>query len=311
MIVFGFFLFPLSEHLFNIHATKRLFKARTSDTEFFAPRREDGSVDKYLDEKNKPANIDPELEERAKKHRHIRLSVCDKALLLISNLLVCYCIDLRCLVCWSKRERMTKLIETGVDRIEDELDVVQLTKQLRDMRYFLKKSFIKKSTSYEIAHSGKNIIDLSASSSDDQQTTDDEAQNEDQQKDKTGSPGDEKKSCKKHKPTFANNWGSLAKMINAKNGNSGDAGGAPQSSARGLLSALSTKRSGDAGAIEMNGKGKSPFGIGTLKNKQSLNASVIDPEFDERSEKGAAEHRASAIAFPGTFMNSPRKNGLN
>ena len=41
MIVFGFFLFPISEHSFINQATKRQFLVKTEDTELFAPLEAD------------------------------------------------------------------------------------------------------------------------------------------------------------------------------------------------------------------------------------------------------------------------------
>ena len=51
MIVFGFFLFPVSEHTFTIEATKKLFFASTSDDNLFEPGKANEDT-KYLGTKN-------------------------------------------------------------------------------------------------------------------------------------------------------------------------------------------------------------------------------------------------------------------
>lgn len=120
MILFGFILFQVSEHSFTIQATKKLFYASTSDDKLFEGSKGECESDKYLGEKNQPHDLDKELAQEALKHRHIRLNMIDKFLLLVSNKLGC----LFCDCCWSKKEKLTRLYEKGADRIEDELDII-------------------------------------------------------------------------------------------------------------------------------------------------------------------------------------------
>ena len=48
MLVFGFFLFPISEHNFYLQATKRLFLAKTADDNLFQPVKEGSIHNKYI-----------------------------------------------------------------------------------------------------------------------------------------------------------------------------------------------------------------------------------------------------------------------
>lgn len=65
-------------------------------------------------------------------------------MLLISNKLGC----LFCDCCWAKKEKLTRLYEKGSDRIEDELDIVQLTKWLRRVRILVEKKITNKKEMY-------------------------------------------------------------------------------------------------------------------------------------------------------------------
>lgn len=61
MIVFGFFLNPISEHKFNLIAAKRLFLAHTHDDKFFdEPNENDHKINKFLDTKRFPQTLTKE-----------------------------------------------------------------------------------------------------------------------------------------------------------------------------------------------------------------------------------------------------------
>jgi len=55
MIIFGFFLFPISEHSFYLRAGRMLFFARTKDEKIFEKKvavedgGEDDKLEKYMD----------------------------------------------------------------------------------------------------------------------------------------------------------------------------------------------------------------------------------------------------------------------
>ena len=60
-----------------------------------------------------------------------------------------------------------RLYKKGKERIEDELDIVKLMKDLRHMKILLKNSLMSKKMQFDIIHAEKNIIDVSVDSSED------------------------------------------------------------------------------------------------------------------------------------------------
>ena len=69
--------------------------------------------------------------------------------------------------CWSKKAKLEKLVELGSDKIEGELNVVNIMNDLRNLKIMLKHSIMTKEVKRKIKLTGKNIIDLDTSSDDD------------------------------------------------------------------------------------------------------------------------------------------------
>ena len=65
--------------------------------------------------------------------------------------------------CWSKKEKITKLFDISEHRLESALDLVKLVKNMRNQRILLKSFNFDKMTCLELAHTGKNVINLSDS----------------------------------------------------------------------------------------------------------------------------------------------------
>ena len=86
MLLFGFFLFGISEHSFILKASKKLFIARTKDETLF---KEDPKVDIGIRPLSRGAM--QELEQ----HRAIKLSTKDSVLLYLSNHLPSFCFPSR------------------------------------------------------------------------------------------------------------------------------------------------------------------------------------------------------------------------
>ena len=55
---------------------------------------------------------------------------------------------------------MQRLYEEGQDRIETELDLVKLMKNLRNMKVLMRNSLMNKQVKFDILHSYKNLINL-------------------------------------------------------------------------------------------------------------------------------------------------------
>lgn len=87
------------------------------------------------------------------------MSFCDSAALFLANHLGC----LSFLMCWRKREKLQKLFEQSQKRIDDELDIVKVIKNIRVFKILLKTFLLNDNIKFEIAHQRKNIIDLEES----------------------------------------------------------------------------------------------------------------------------------------------------
>ena len=80
------------------------------------------------------------MRETYSKHRHISISTKDSCCLFISNKLDCFFPT----CCWSKREKLTKLFETSEDRIEAELDLIKVMRNIRSQKILLKSKLMDK-----------------------------------------------------------------------------------------------------------------------------------------------------------------------
>ena len=68
--------------------------------------------------------------------------------------------------CWSKKEKLEKLVDLGTKKIDGELKVVNIMNDLRNLKIMLKHSIMTKEVKKKIKLTGKNIIDLDTSSDD-------------------------------------------------------------------------------------------------------------------------------------------------
>ena len=69
--------------------------------------------------------------------------------------------------CWRKREKLQLMYEESAERIDAELDIVKMLRDLRNFKILLTNTMMDKSTKFEIAHSDKNLIKLDTSDEDD------------------------------------------------------------------------------------------------------------------------------------------------
>ena len=118
MIVFGFFLFPISEHNFFMKAAQDLYFARTKEKNIFAKKEdsdEEGKLEKWQNfakfEKVSCSSLNQEI----RKHHIIRLSLIDDIKLFMANILKSLCCD----CCWDKKKKLQKLYELSEERISN------------------------------------------------------------------------------------------------------------------------------------------------------------------------------------------------
>lgn len=131
MVAFGFIFYPISQHSFVIEATKRLFLANTSDDSLFELEKiDDKKQAKILDTSKFPDN----KRHTYCKHRHISISMHDSCCLFCSNKLGWLFPS----CCWQNHDKLSKLYRTSEDRIETELDIIKVMRNIRMQRILLK-----------------------------------------------------------------------------------------------------------------------------------------------------------------------------
>jgi hypothetical protein len=155
MICFGFFLFPISEHSFYIKAINKMFLARSTDKSLFAPPKT-GDLTKA-----KKLAEDKEIAAEIENHHPVHIRFLDSVRLFIANQLGC----LFCNCLWSKKRQYQRLYDKGQERIEEQLDIVKLLRNLKDMNILLKSSLMSKKVLFDIQHAENYLIDVDHSSS--------------------------------------------------------------------------------------------------------------------------------------------------
>ena len=134
MIVFGFFLFSISEHSFYLTAVTKLFYARTMDEHMFKGKR----TSKYLNRDLIPESTPREMKNEILKHRYIDIKTKYWVKLYFARLLGNCC----CTQFFKRKTRFMKLFERGQDRIESELNIVKIMKSMRDIKILMKNSMM-------------------------------------------------------------------------------------------------------------------------------------------------------------------------
>ena len=148
MLCFGFMLYPISEHSFHIKAIKKLFIARTKDEKLFVRK-------KAKSKKQRKDEADERVQQLA--HKAINVSLGSSSLLYILNTFTDY---FGCL--FKKRTKLQKLYEIGSEKLEGEMNIVKIIKNLKFLRVLMRKHLADEKLQFEIRHDPKNVIDLDA-----------------------------------------------------------------------------------------------------------------------------------------------------
>ena len=158
MIVFGSILYPVSEHSFKLKAARRLFLARTKRRNLFTKQREK-TKKRFI----KSGLFNQEEIEELKKHKKIALRTKTNVCLYFQRQLLC----LTQTVCWncvSKRyERLIHLFDQTTEKLESELNIVKIIRNLREMKIYLNNNLLDRQIKFHINHSHKNVINLDSS----------------------------------------------------------------------------------------------------------------------------------------------------
>ena len=102
MIVFGFFLFPMSEHSFILRAARLLYFGRTKEQLLLDNSRNPDKhekLEKWMNTNKYTELKCSYLQSEISKHRIIKLTLVDNIKLFFANILQGICCD----SCWSKK----------------------------------------------------------------------------------------------------------------------------------------------------------------------------------------------------------------
>lgn len=112
---------------------------------------------KNLLKENIPEELSPRQQNSYEQNRLIIISKLDKLLLFLSpplqigKYLCCF---------WSKYKKMNMFYKLGKERVEKELNISKLVKNLRNLKILIKNSFLNDNIGFMIYHSRKNTLDI-------------------------------------------------------------------------------------------------------------------------------------------------------
>ena len=67
--------------------------------------------------------------------------------------------------CWENQSKIERLFERSADKMDGDLDIVKITRNMRNFKILLKNYCLDDKIKFEIAHSNKNCIDVDTTDS--------------------------------------------------------------------------------------------------------------------------------------------------
>lgn len=121
MVLFGFFMFPISNFSFVLQASRSMYFARTKDNSLFEKAIDKELIEKLQKFEQLPLDATFKEEKEIKKHHIIRVSMANKVKLYFSRLTSGICF-----LCWRKRDKFHRLYQESDKKIAHALDVVKI-----------------------------------------------------------------------------------------------------------------------------------------------------------------------------------------
>lgn len=179
--IFCFILnYPIARHLFYLHILKQLFYARTKkDSILKRPdarnlSKNEWSRMKFLKQERVPTELmeDDNFMLEIKKHKLIKIPTKEK-LLMFFHVYIPQCISK--LFSWRKKESFLRLYNEGKQKIDRDLNVIRLVKNLNFLKIFMNNNLMSEKVRWQVAHCEKNTIRIDT----DSPTSDGERESED------------------------------------------------------------------------------------------------------------------------------------
>jgi len=162
LLVLGSIFLPISRHSFYLSVIKTLYMANTSESDLFADSKLVSKRSQLPD--SFPKEEQDEYSKVIQKHKVIKMKLLDSI-----RLFFCQgCLGKLNCGFWKNRDLFVKLQKEGTDRIDKELDILRLIKNLRNMKILLRNSIMDDKAKFWVNHSDKKIIDLDGNSKTDQ-----------------------------------------------------------------------------------------------------------------------------------------------
>jgi hypothetical protein len=181
--LFAIMVAPFAEFSFIMKAMQQLFLARTKTDSLFVKKswKKKNNKSKFKSiKKPVPDEFkDTQIEAEAKMHYPINLEGNLKVKLFCTNM----CCLNRCLS-FSSKSKMGKILylyKEGSERIENDLSIERIIKNLRDIKIVIKNTLMTEKERFRIQHNQKNVIDLDR---DIDMGSSDSASNDDQHNDR-------------------------------------------------------------------------------------------------------------------------------
>jgi hypothetical protein len=135
MLLFGFFMFPISEFSFNVKAMKKWFLARTRDQNLLK-----ASEEHLVD--NEDFKVPESQREEIEKHQKINVRFKDQLRLYFYRMGKYWRCFRCCWKCWGNKEKLDRLYEEGAKKIALNLDIKLIVQKLRTIDILLENSLM-------------------------------------------------------------------------------------------------------------------------------------------------------------------------
>lgn len=150
LVIFGFFLLPVSEYSFNMWAGRRLYFGSTTDQKVFD---RSGKYPESTQRKEYSYELTPEENDRVGTHFVVKLDCCSHFWLFLNDKFKCILKNC-CYNCMmGKYEKLERYHDKARDKMSKEFNMIRLLKFMRASRALVHNSFLDRRMKYKIDHS--------------------------------------------------------------------------------------------------------------------------------------------------------------
>lgn len=155
--VISVFLLPLSEFSFKLKALNKLYLVRTTSPEIIgdAIKFKKMKMTSKMKTKTPDGFKGTDIEKEVENHYPIKLSMGKRLRLFFLQSTIRSCLSKTDI-----NKKLTKMFQTGTQRLENEMSIEKILRSLRDLKILIKKKFRDEEQRFLIKYSHKNVIDV-------------------------------------------------------------------------------------------------------------------------------------------------------